>query len=256
MLKYAQQEGESAMKQLQIHSLNKSFDKQVIFNDANYDFVQGKVYGLLGRNGSGKSTLFNMIARNIPADSGEILVDADDGQGPQVNYPDIDVSMVYTQPHLPAFMTGAEFVKFFIEINSRRLTAVHTSQNAQDFLDLAGLSEADSNKLLRDYSEGMRNKLQMVVSLMLKPPVLLLDEPLTTVDVVAAHEMQQMIVNMKADSVVVFSTHIMQLAQDICDAVVLLHNHQLEELTGLDIHSQAFEDAVISRLTDEVTTNE
>ncbi|WP_040535002.1 ATP-binding cassette domain-containing protein [Schleiferilactobacillus shenzhenensis] len=244
------------MKQLQIDQLDKSFDKQIIFQDANYTFDQGKVYGLLGRNGSGKSTLFNMIARNIPTDGGQILIDADDGRGPQADYEDITVSMVYTQPHLPVFMTGAEFVKFFIEINSRRLTAVHTSQNAQDFLDMAGLSEADSNKLLRDFSEGMRNKLQMVVSLMLKPPVLLLDEPLTTVDVVAAHEMQQMIVDMKADSVVVFSTHIMQLAQDICDAVVLLHNHQLEELTGLDIHSQAFEDAVIARLTDEVTADD
>ena len=98
----------------------------------------------------------------------------------------------------------------------------------------------------------MRNKLQIVVSLMLKPPVLLLDEPLTTVDVVAAHEMQQMIVAMKADSVVVFSTHIMQLAQAICDAVVLLHDKKLSELEGLDIHSQEFEEAVIARLSDEV----
>ncbi|MFT8410841.1 MAG: ABC transporter ATP-binding protein [Schleiferilactobacillus perolens] len=243
------------MKQLQISQLDKAFDKQVIFNQASYTFDQGKIYGLLGRNGSGKSTLFNMIARNIPLNHGEIRIDADDGRGLQSSYPDIDVGMVYTQPHLPAFMTGAEFVKFFVEINSRRLAAIHTSQNPRDFLDMAGLSEADGNKLLRDYSEGMRNKLQMVVSLMLKPPVLLLDEPLTTVDVVAAHEMQQMIVQMKTDSVVVFSTHIMQLAQDICDAVVLLHNHGLEELTGLDIHSQAFEDEVIARLTDEVTAD-
>ncbi|MFK5280680.1 ABC transporter ATP-binding protein, partial [Lacticaseibacillus paracasei] len=51
---------------------------------------------------------------------------------------------------------------------------------------------------------------------------------------------------------VIFSTHIMQLAQAICDAVVLLHNQQLTELSGLDIHSQAFEDAVIARLSDEV----
>ena len=145
-----------------------------------------------------------------------------------------------------------EFVNYFMSINRTRLEQAHSSVQATDFFEMAGLSQADANKLLRDYSEGMRNKLQIVVSLMLRPPVLLLDEPLTTVDVVAAHEMQQLIVAMKAESVVIFSTHIMQLAQAICDAVVLLHNQQLTELSGLDIHSQAFEDAVIARLSDEV----
>ncbi|MDE3314497.1 ATP-binding cassette domain-containing protein [Lacticaseibacillus zeae] len=240
------------MKKLEIAHLDKAFDQQVLFKDANYTFQQGKIYGLLGRNGSGKSTLFNMIVRNLPIDSGTIAVDSDDGQGLITNYSDTAVGMVYTQPHLPAFMTGVEFVDYFIAINRERLDRMHTTVKAADFFDMAGLGQADANKLLRDYSEGMRNKLQIVVSLMLKPPVLLLDEPLTTVDVVAAHEMQQMIVAMKADSVVVFSTHIMQLAQAICDAVVLLHQQQLTELTGLDIHSQAFEDAVIARLSDEV----
>lgn len=240
------------MKKLEIVHLDKAFDQQVLFKDANYTFQQGKIYGLLWRNGSGKSTLFNMIVRNLPIDSGTIAVDSDDGQGLITNYSDTAVGMVYTQPHLPAFMTGVEFVDYFIAINRERLDRMHTTVKAADFFDMAGLGKADANKLLRDYSEGMRNKLQIVVSLMLKPPVLLLDEPLTTVDVVAAHEMQQMIVAMKADSVVVFSTHIMQLAQAICDAVVLLHQQQLTELTGLDIHSQAFEDAVIARLSDEV----
>ncbi|BDR55516.1 ATP-binding cassette domain-containing protein [Xylocopilactobacillus apis] len=244
------------MKQLQIHNLYKNFDQQVIFENASFDFIQGKIYGLLGRNGSGKSTLFNLIARNIPLDGGEILIDSDQGVGLTDNYPDLDVEMVYTQPHLPSFMTGREFVKFFIEINGERLSGVHSSQKPDDYLEMAGLSVDDSNKLLRDYSQGMLNKLQLVVALMLKPPVLLLDEPLTTVDVVAAHEMQNLIISMKQDSVVIFSTHIMQLAQDICDEVVLLHDHHLVELTGLDIHSKAFEDAVIDKLSNEVVDHE
>lgn len=240
------------MKQLEIAHLDKAFDQQVLFKDASFMFNQGKIYGLLGRNGSGKSTLFNMIVRNLPHDHGTIAVDADDCRGLITDYADTSVGMVYTQPHLPAFMTGLEFVNYFMSINRTRLEQAHSSVQATDFFEMAGLSQADANKLLRDYSEGMRNKLQIVVSLMLRPPVLLLDEPLTTVDVVAAHEMQQLIVAMKAESVVIFSTHIMQLAQAICDAVVLLHNQQLTELSGLDIHSQAFEDAVIARLSDEV----
>ena len=191
------------MKQLEIAHLDKAFDQQVLFKDANYTFKQGKIYGLLGRNGSGKSTLFNMIVRNLPHDHGTIAIDADDGQGLITDYADTSVGMVYTQPHLPAFMTGVEFVDYFMAINRQRLEQTHTSVKAADFFSLA-------------------------------------------------HEMQQMIVAMKVDSVVVFSTHIMQLAQAICDAVVLLHDKKLSELEGLDIHSQEFEEAVIARLSDEV----
>ena len=61
------------MKQLEIAHLDKAFDQQVLFKDANYTFKQGKIYGLLGRNGSGKSTLFNMIVRNLPHDHGTIM---------------------------------------------------------------------------------------------------------------------------------------------------------------------------------------
>ncbi|BDR59353.1 ATP-binding cassette domain-containing protein [Xylocopilactobacillus apicola] len=244
------------MKQLQIHDLSKKFDQKIIFENANFDFSQGQIYGLLGRNGSGKSTLFNLIARNIPFDAGEIQIDSDEGAGLTGDYPDLAVEMVYTQPHLPSFMTAREFVTFFTQINSQRLMNVNSSQKPREYLELAGLSADDANKLLRDYSQGMLNKLQLVVALMLKPPVLLLDEPLTTVDVVAAHEMQQLIVSMKQDSVIIFSTHIMQLAQNLCDQVVLLHHQQLEELPGLDLHSEAFENAVIERLTDEINDDQ
>lgn len=237
------------MKQLRIHNLSKKFDQQIIFENTSFDFTQGQIYGLLGRNGSGKSTLFNLIAHNLPMDSGEILVD--DEKSLTADYSDLAVEMVYTQPHLPSFMTGREFVNYFTQINRDRLLEVHSSQNVADYLNLAGLSEKDANKLLRDYSQGMLNKLQLVVALMLKSPVILLDEPLTTVDVVAAHEIQQLIVEMKRESVLIFSTHIMQLAQDICDQVVLLHNHKLNKMEGIDIHSQAFEDAVIDALVED-----
>ncbi|KMO55411.1 ABC transporter ATP-binding protein, partial [Lacticaseibacillus rhamnosus] len=120
------------MKQLEIAHLDKAFDQQVLFKDANYTFKQGKIYGLLGRNGSGKSTLFNMIVRNLPHDHGTIAIDADDGQGLITDYADTSVGMVYTQPHLPAFMTGVEFVDYFMAINRQRLEQTHTSVKAAD----------------------------------------------------------------------------------------------------------------------------
>lgn len=226
-----------------IQDVSKAFDNKVLFDHAGYEFQQGKIYGLLGRNGAGKTTLFNCIAQNMPVDSGQILLSTD---GQQRDYDNTDIGFTYTQPQLPAFMTAFEFVRFFIDINKDRIREPKTPEV---YLDQVGIDRQDQHRLLKDFSHGMQNKVQMLVSLMVLPPVMLLDEPLTSFDVVAAHEIKQLIREAKKDSVIIFSTHILQLAQDLCDEIVLLHNHQL---TGIDperIHDQDFEDEVVEMLS-------
>lgn len=226
-----------------IRDLTKSFDTKVLLDHASFEFQQGKIYGLLGRNGAGKTTLFNCIAKNIPMDSGEVLLSTD---GLTRDYDNTEIGFTYTQPQLPAFMTAFEFVRFFVDINKDR---IQTLRSPQEYLDEVGIAREDQHRLLKDFSHGMQNKVQMLVSLMVLPPVMLLDEPLTSFDVVAAHEIKQLIREAKKNSVIIFSTHILQLAQDLCDEIVLLHN---QKLTGLDparIHDQDFEEEVVHLLS-------
>lgn len=235
-----------------IRDLTKSFDTKVLLDHASYEFQQGKIYGLLGRNGAGKTTLFNCIAKNIPVDSGSVLLSTD---GTERDYDNTEIGFTYTQPQLPAFMTAFEFVRFFIDINKDRIKDV---KSPQEYLDQVGIAREDQHRLLKDFSHGMQNKVQMLVSLMVLPPVMLLDEPLTSFDVVAAHEIKQLIREAKKDSVVIFSTHILQLAQDLCDEIVLLHN---QKLTGIDparIHDKDFEEEVVQLLSagDEPAENQ
>ncbi|MBO0481259.1 ABC transporter ATP-binding protein [Candidatus Enterococcus courvalinii] len=230
---------------LMLKNLNKKFDGNIIFSDVNFSFETGKIYGLLGRNGAGKTTLFNCISHNLKSDSGGIIIETEGVETEE--YPDTAVGYVYTTPHLPAFMTGVEFVKYFIEINKNRITEI---KSPESYLQSVGILPEDQNRLLRDYSHGMQNKVQMLVSFMVHPPILLLDEPLTSFDVVAAHEMKEIILSLKKDSIVIFSTHILQLAQDLCDEIVLLHHHQLKGIDTMRIHDRDFEEEVIGLLTD------
>lgn len=86
----------------------------------------------------------------------------------------------------------------------------------------------DRDKLLKDYSHGMKNKMQMLINIIAQPNILLLDEPLTSLDVVVAEEMKQLLRSLKQDRITIFSTHIMDLALDLCDEIVLLNHGELE----------------------------
>ncbi|MGO2100572.1 ABC transporter ATP-binding protein [Vagococcus salmoninarum] len=242
--------------ELVIDTIDKSFDSKKILKSGSFTFEKGKIYGLLGRNGAGKTTLFNCISKNLSVDHGEIYFIDESGQ--KIQYDNTEIGLVHATPHLPGFMTGFEFVKFFIDINKKRLPQ---AEHPKFYLDKVGIAEDDQHRLLKDYSHGMQNKVQMVVMMMLKLPVLLLDEPLTSFDVVAAHEMKELIIGLKSESIIIFSTHILQLAQDLCDEIVLLHHGRLRGIPAADIHSQSFEGEVVSLLSvseelEEVTLEE
>lgn len=231
---------------LLIDQINKTFDKKIIFEDASFEFEQGKIYGLLGRNGAGKTTLFNCISQNMQLDSGKIGIEKEGVV--DWHFDNTEIGFVYTQPHLPGFMTAYEFIKFFLEINQDRI--IHPKK-PQAYLTDVGILKEDHHRLLKDYSHGMKNKVQMLATMMVQPPVLLLDEPLTSFDVVAAHEMKELIIESKQHSIVIFSTHILQLAQDLCDEIVLLHNHQLTSIDPKQIHDPDFEEEVVLLLSEE-----
>ena len=109
----------------------------------------------------------------------------------------------------------------------------------------------DRDKLLKDYSHGMKNKMQMLINIIAQPNVLLLDEPLTSLDVVVAEEMKQLLRSLKQDRITIFSTHIMDLALDLCDEIVLLHHGILEVVEKTDLDSKEFKDKIIAALREE-----
>ena len=233
--------------QLALKNINKSFDDKQLFNDVTFNFETGKIYGLLGRNGAGKTTMFNCIAQNLSVDSGSIAIIDDAGQE-NTAYENTEIGFVTTTTHLPDFMTGLEFVHFVMDLNRERLT---TPYSARENLTRYGINDSDQNKLLRDYSHGMQNKVQMLVTEVTNTPIYLLDEPLTSFDPVAAYEVKERIRELKSQAIVIFSTHILELAKELCDEIVLLHDQKLEVLGNDKLQSQDFEKEIVTILSEE-----
>lgn len=226
--------------------LSKGFEKKEVLRDINFTFEEGKIYGLLGRNGAGKTTLFNCVNRDLKLDSGNFYIK--DGNGIHREVGAEDIGYVLSTPTVPEFLTGREFLKFFMDINEK---SIKDPKSIDEYFDYMSIEPEDRDKLLKDYSHGMKNKMQMLINIIAQPNVLLLDEPLTSLDVVVAEEMKQLLRSLKQDRITIFSTHIMDLALDLCDEIVLLHHGILEVVEKTDLDSKEFKDKIIAALREE-----
>ena len=95
---------------LKLNNITKNFDNKKILDSVDFTFEKGKIYGLLGRNGAGKTTLFNCISEELPLDSGSVSLINDEGL--EKNIDSSNIGYVYSDPILPDFLTGYEFIKF------------------------------------------------------------------------------------------------------------------------------------------------
>ena len=210
--------------ELQIENLKKRFEEKEVLKDITFTFQPGKIYGLLGRNGAGQTTLFNCLNQDISVDAGRFFLRDKDSEQPLGME---DIGYVLSTPQVPEFLTAREFLKFFVEINA---ASIPNTMDLDAYFDLVNLDKEDRDRLLKDFSHGMKNKMQMLVNIIASPKVLLLDEPLTSLDVVVAEEMKNILRDLKKDRILILSTHIMELAFDLCDEIVLLSHGKLEEM--------------------------
>ena len=235
--------GEKNMK-LVIKHLKKNFEKKEVLKDINFEFEKGKIYGLLGRNGAGKTTLFNCLNEDLDLDGGDFYINDESDR----NIKPEDIGYVLSTPNVPEFLTGREFLTFFIEINDKR---IKNKKTTDEYFDFVQIEKEDRDKLMKDYSHGMKNKMQMLVNIIASPDILLLDEPLTSLDVVAQEEMKQLFKDIKKDHIIIFSTHIMELALDLCDEIVVLNKGVLKEVTKDNLDTESFKNKIIEALKEE-----
>ncbi len=230
---------------LVIENLNKSFDKKCVLKNINFTFESGKIYGLLGRNGAGKTTFFNCLNEDLKCDSGEFYLS--DGKSDK-KIESSDIGYVLSTPVVPEFLTGREFLKYFIDINKDNIKDLKT---IDEYFDIVKIDMEDRDKLMKDYSHGMKNKMQMLIYLIASPNILLLDEPLTSFDVVVAEEMKELLKKMKKNRILIFSTHIMELALDLCDEIVVLNKGELLEIKRDELTDKELKNKIINILKGE-----
>ena len=227
---------------LVLEHLSKSFEKKQVLRDACFTFESGKIYGLLGRNGAGKTTLFNCLNRDIKTDGGTFYLQKEGGRHELLPQ---DIGYVQSSPLVPEFLTAREFLKFFTDIHAGRLK---NPKSLDEYFENVRILPEDRDRLMRDYSHGMKNKMQMLVNMMTEPELLLLDEPMTSLDVVVAEEMKQLLRAQKEERITIFSTHILDLALDLCDEIVLLNHGVLESVDKENLNQGEFKEKILAAL--------
>lgn len=229
---------------LKITNLSKNYDEKEVLKDINFTFEEGKIYGLLGKNGVGKTTFFNAINEDIEIDSGEFILE----ESTKKRLKTKDIGYVTSTPIVPEFLTAREFLQFYLDINQDRIS---NPKDIDYYFDLVKITKKDQNILLKEYSHGMKNKIQMLVNIIINPKVILLDEPLTSLDIVAQEEIKKMFQSLKDDRIIIISTHILELAIDLCDEIVVLNNKNIELISKENLNTKKYKDKIISTLKEE-----
>ena len=230
-----------------ISHLVKNYGSKQVLKDIDFVFEEGKIYGLLGRNGSGKTTFFNCVNGDIDFNSGSFFFRENKNSQETIPLKPDDIGYLVSTPTVPEFMTGREFLKFFIEVHEE----ITPDKTIDEYFDYMMIPDDDRDRLLKDYSHGTKNKMQMLVNIIAKPRLMLLDEPLTSLDVIVAEEMKNVIRSQKDGRITVFSTHLLDVAVDLCDEIVLLNHGKLEPIDKSNLGNSDFKDKIIAALRDE-----
>lgn len=231
--------------QLEVSGLTKCFGSKLVLDNIDFIFESGKIYGLIGRNGAGKTTFFNSINKDIDIDSGKVYLDNGYGKNELLTN---DIGYVVSTPIVPEFLTAREFLSFFMEANKGR---IDNDKTIDDYFKLVDIEKDDQDKLLKDYSHGMKNKMQILVNIIAHPKVILLDEPLTSLDVVVQDEMKKLLRSLKDEHIIIFSTHILEIAMDLCDEIVILNNKKLELVEKKNLNTKKYKDKIIHCLKEQ-----
>ncbi len=225
------------MKALQVAGVTKNFGAVRALDGVSFSVDRGEVLGLLGPNGSGKSTLMKIIVGMLKPDAGNIHVLGTDVGTNALAVKRI-VGFVPESPRLYEFLTGVEYLDFVADVHG--VDASAKQERITEFLKALDL-EGRENELIHGYSQGMKQKLAVIAGLLHRPQILVLDEPLNSLDPRTARIVKDLIHKLRDDGVpTIFSTHVLEIADAICDRIVIMDGGRvLEEGTTEELRSKA-----------------
>jgi ABC-2 type transport system ATP-binding protein len=205
---------------LSVRGLRKAFGPKVAVAGIDLDIPAGSFFGLVGPNGAGKTTTLSMVTGLLRPDSGMVAVDGVEvWRDPPAAKRRIGV--LPEELRLFERLTGSELLTYTGLLHG--LPAATVEARAGELLDVLGLADA-AGTLVVDYSHGMRKKVALAGALLHAPRVLFLDEPFEAIDPVSARTIRALLERYTAGgATVVFSSHVMELVERLCDRVGILH---------------------------------
>jgi ABC-2 type transport system ATP-binding protein len=239
---------------IEVRGLRKSFGAKEAVVGINLGIAAGSLAGLVGPNGAGKTTSLSMMTGLLRPDSGQVVINGLDVWSDPVAAKAI-IGVVPAEVRLFERLSGEEILEYAGRL--RGLPVAEVRSRAAQLLEVLDLT-ADAKRLVADYSTGMRKKAALGCALIHNPSVLFLDEPLEGVDPISADVIRRLLTRfVGSGSTVLFSSHVMELVEQICDHVSIIDKGQIvatgttDEVRGGKTLQQAFVDLVGPRSRDE-----
>lgn len=236
---------------INIENLSKSFGDKLALDNLNLKVKRGEIFGFLGPNGAGKTTTIKMIVGMLKQDKGHILIDGIDTLKDPIEAKK-KFAFVPDNPDVYETMTGRQYLNFIGDVFEISLDK--REENIKKYQEIFEMEES-LDLLISSYSHGMKQKIVLMGALIHEPDLLILDEPMVGLDAKSSFRLKN-IMRQLCDSgkSVFFSTHVMEVAEKVCDRIGIINKGKLIAVGSLEeIKNQADDEGSLEKIFLELT---
>ncbi len=243
---------------LEAHELHKLYSGVRVLNGVSFTLRPGEVTGYLGPNGAGKSTTVKILTGLLQPSEGQVLWNGQDISRHLIEYK-ARLGYVPEEPLLYPFLTGREYLQLVGRLRS--IPEKILNQKIDALMSLLSLQRY-RHTALSSYSKGMQQKILLAGALLHNPDILVLDEPLSGLDVTSSLIVRNLIRSLAQDGkMILFSSHILELVEKVCARVIILHKgslaaddsvERLRDLMNLSSLEEVFSQLVIHEDTQKI----
>lgn len=209
---------------LKIEHLSKSYGSKKAVDDLTIHIQKGEIYAFIGHNGAGKTTTIKACAGILRFDEGEIYIDGISVKDNPLATKKM-IAYIPDNPDLYEFYTGIQYLNFIADIYG--VSQPDRETRIRQYADLFEIT-ADLGQLISAYSHGMKQKLAVISALIHSPKLIMMDEPFTGLDPKASFTLKQIMREIcDAGGAIFFSTHVLEVAEKLCDKVAIIRNGKL-----------------------------
>lgn len=228
---------------LKIEHLTKKYGEKTAVEDLSLHILKGEIYGFIGHNGAGKTTTLKSIVGILQFEEGEIRIDGDSIQENPLACKK-KIAYIPDNPDLYEFMTGVKYLHFIADIFG--VDEQTRQERIRKYADLFEIT-SDLAQPIASYSHGMKQKLAIIAAWIHNPELIIMDEPFVGLDPKASHILKGMMREVCDEGgAIFFSTHVLEVAEKLCDKVAIIKNGKLirsgtmEEVKGDDSLEEVF----------------
>ena len=216
---------------LRIEHLTKSYGSKKAVDDLTLHIRPGEIYGFIGHNGAGKTTTIKACCGIMSFDEGEIYIDGKNVKTQPLECKRV-LSYIPDNPDLYDFLSGIKYLNFVCDIFG--VPQAERQERIHRYADLFELT-ADLAEPISAYSHGMKQKLAIISSLVHSPKLIIMDEPFVGLDPVASHKLKGIMrEHCDAGGAIFFSTHVLEVAEKLCDMVAIIKGGRLIKSGTMD----------------------